>query len=222
VRAVARGKEHAAAPPLRRRCAERSAEMRKEIRWHGRAGQGAALASRLLAEALFDEGWQVQAAGDYPPEGSAPTEAYDRLSDRPLEEEGEVTAPDVVVVLDPSLLSEVDVTAGLKADGTLLLNGDESERDGVRDAVERLGWHGRTLLVPGDAVAAEYSGHSAAGVLLGAVAAVLERPAVDTLQHRVECDLGARLSPRMLGAAREAIERGYGTVHSEAPSESPQ
>ena len=91
-----------------------------EIRWHARAGQGAKTAAQLLAEALLRSGKSVQAFPEYGPERrGAPVRAYTRVSDRPIRRHDSITDPDVVVVLEPSLIG--DAGGG----GLLLLNAEE-------------------------------------------------------------------------------------------------
>jgi 2-oxoisovalerate/pyruvate ferredoxin oxidoreductase gamma subunit len=93
------------------------------IRFHGRGGQGTVIASKLLASALFREGWQVQAFPSFGAERSgAPVAAFLRIDRRPITIHYQVYEPDHVVVLDPMLLSTVDVTAGLQACGSILVN----------------------------------------------------------------------------------------------------
>lgn len=94
-----------------------------EIRFHGRGGQGAVIASTMLASALFDEGKDVQAFPYFGVERrGAPVTAFLRMDDRPLRIRSEISEPDVVVVLDTFLMKYVDVTAGLKPGGVLLVN----------------------------------------------------------------------------------------------------
>lgn len=94
-----------------------------EIRWHGRGGQGVVTAGKLLAEmALAGDGY-FQAFPDYGPERmGAPIRAFTRLSSRPIHVHSQIDEPDVVVVLDPTLLRTVAVTEGLKGDGILIIN----------------------------------------------------------------------------------------------------
>ena len=97
----------------------------REIRWHARAGQGAKTASQLYATALLHSGKSVQAFPEYGPERrGAPLRAFTRVDDTPIRRHDSITHPNVVVVLEPSILNEVDVTDGLAADGFVLLNGD--------------------------------------------------------------------------------------------------
>ena len=94
-----------------------------EIRWHGRGGQGAKTAALLLADVAFEAGKHVQGFPEYGPERmGAPITAYDRISDNPIRVHSNIYEPDFVAVVDDTLLSSVDVTAGLKADGAILVN----------------------------------------------------------------------------------------------------
>ena len=94
-----------------------------EIRFHGRGGQGAVVASTMLASALFDEGKDVQAFPYFGVERrGAPVTAFLRMDDRPLRIRSEISEPDVVVVLDTFLMKYVDVLAGLKPGGVLIVN----------------------------------------------------------------------------------------------------
>ncbi len=94
-----------------------------EIRWHGRGGQGVKTAAMLFAEAAFEGGKYIQGFSDYGPERSgAPIQGFTRLSDGPIYLHNFITDPDVVVVLDPTLLGTVPVTEGLKEGGKVLVN----------------------------------------------------------------------------------------------------
>ena len=94
-----------------------------EIRWHGRGGQGAKTASLLLADAAFNTGKYIQGFPEYGPERmGAPITAYNRISNNPISIHSNIYYPDYVVVVDDSLLDSVDVTAGLKEDGAIIVN----------------------------------------------------------------------------------------------------
>ncbi len=94
-----------------------------EIRWHGRGGQGAKTASLLLADAAFNTGKYIQGFPEYGPERmGAPITAYNRISDTPIRMHSNIYEPDYVVVVDDTLLESVDVTAGLKEDGAIVIN----------------------------------------------------------------------------------------------------
>jgi pyruvate ferredoxin oxidoreductase gamma subunit len=94
-----------------------------EIRWHGRGGQGAKTASLLLADAAFNTGKYIQGFPEYGPERmGAPITAYNRISDEPITIHSNIYEPDFVVVVDDTLLDVVDVTAGLKPEGAIVIN----------------------------------------------------------------------------------------------------
>jgi len=94
-----------------------------EIRWHGRGGQGAKTASLLLADAAFNTGKYIQGFPEYGPERmGAPITAYNRISDEPITIHSNIYEPDFVVVVDDTLLDAVDVTAGLKETGAIVIN----------------------------------------------------------------------------------------------------
>ena len=98
-----------------------------EIRWHGRGGQGAKTASLLLADAAFNTGKYIQGFPEYGPERmGAPITAYNRISDTPITVHSNIYEPDYVVVVDDTLLESVNVTAGLKSTGAIVINTTKS------------------------------------------------------------------------------------------------
>ncbi len=111
-----------------------------EIRFHGRGGQGAVVASELLAQAAFLDGKIPQSFPFFGVERrGAPVTAFTRIDDRPIGVRTSITSPDVVVVLDPGLLKGTPVTDGLKPRGLLLVNSPRPVEtlvapDGVRRA----------------------------------------------------------------------------------------
>lgn len=143
-----------------------------EIRWHGRGGQGVVTAGKLLAAAALDAGLYFQAFPDYGPERmGAPIRAFTRLSLRPIYVHSQIVEPDVVAVLDPSLLELVDVTEGMGPEGMLLVNTTEAA-EGVR---ERADWpSGRLFTVDASGIARRHLGRDVTNTpMLGALTAVL-------------------------------------------------
>ena len=107
-----------------------------EIRWHGRGGQGAKTASLLLADAAFNTGKYIQGFPEYGPERmGAPITAYNRISDEPITIHSNIYEPDYVVVVDDTLLESVDVTAGLKETGAIIINTTKDE-EYLREALK--------------------------------------------------------------------------------------
>ena len=94
-----------------------------EIRIHGRGGQGAVIASKVLAMAVFHEGKFVQSFPSFGVERrGAPVTAFTRIDDRPICLRCQIYRPDHLIILDPTLLQTVDVTAGLKPGGWVVIN----------------------------------------------------------------------------------------------------
>jgi pyruvate ferredoxin oxidoreductase gamma subunit len=155
-----------------------------EVRWHGRAGQGAKTASQLLAAAALERGMFVQSFPDYGPERSgAPMRAYTRIDDAPIRRRYGITEPTVVVVLDESLLREVDVREGLREHGVLIVN-TERPIPGART-------------VAASRIAAAGAGYVNV-VMLGAVGAAIREP-LDGLVAAAEAK----------GVAAEDVAAGY-------------
>ena len=101
-----------------------------EIRWHGRGGQGAKTASLLLADAAFNTGKYIQGFPEYGPERmGAPITAYNRISSSPIRIHSNIYEPDYVVVVDDTLLESVDVTAGLKKEGAIVINTTKNKEE---------------------------------------------------------------------------------------------
>lgn len=97
-----------------------------EIRWHGRGGQGAKTASLLLADVAFATGMYVQGFPEYGPERmGAPITAYNRLNTEPILVHSNIYEPNIVVVVDETLVGPVDVTAGIQKGGAIIVNTDK-------------------------------------------------------------------------------------------------
>jgi 2-oxoacid:acceptor oxidoreductase gamma subunit (pyruvate/2-ketoisovalerate family) len=95
-----------------------------EIRWHGRGGQGAITAAKIVAKAAFDSGFPgvVMAPSFGTERRGAPVETSLKISKKKIHDLGPIQQPDVVVVLDGTILDEIDVTAGMKPGGILIVN----------------------------------------------------------------------------------------------------
>jgi len=101
-----------------------------EIRWHGRGGQGAKTAALLFADAAIETGKYIQAFPEYGPERmGAPVFAFNRISDKPILQHCGIKTPNIVVVLDPTLMETIDITEGLAEDGIILVNTQKSAKE---------------------------------------------------------------------------------------------
>jgi pyruvate ferredoxin oxidoreductase gamma subunit len=167
----------------------------KEIRWHARAGQGAKTASQLYATAALRSGRYAQAFPEYGPERrGAPLRAYTRVDDMPIRRHDSVAHPDVVVVLEPSLVHEVDVADGLADGGLILVNAENPP----------------SRLVGANVLCVPAGGRSPNLVLAGALAAVTDVPVAAVARAAVEL-LGRKVQQQEIVAA---VEEGYACLSS--------
>ena len=127
-----------------------------EIRWHGRGGQGAKTAALLLADVAFKTGAYVQGFPEYGPERmGAPITAYNRISQNEIRVHSNIYTPDLVVVVDETLLESVDVTAGLKEDGAIIINTERS----IEEILPLLnGYKGRVFTIDARTISVEALG----------------------------------------------------------------
>lgn len=127
-----------------------------EIRWHGRGGQGAKTAALLLADVAFKTGANVQGFPEYGPERmGAPITAYNRISRDVIRVHSNIYTPDLVVVVDETLLEPVDVTAGLKENGALIVNTAKTVEE-IRPHLK--GYKGNVYTVDGRKISVEALG----------------------------------------------------------------
>lgn len=127
-----------------------------EIRWHGRGGQGAKTASLLLADAAFNTGKFVQGFPEYGPERmGAPITAYNRISSERSTVHSNIYFPDYVVVVDETLLYSVDVTAGLKKEGAIVVNSGKTP-DQLRPQLK--GYEGKVCTIDAGKISEEELG----------------------------------------------------------------
>jgi pyruvate ferredoxin oxidoreductase gamma subunit len=177
-----------------------------EIRWHGRGGQGVVTAGKLLAETALGTGRYFQAFPDYGPERmGAPIRAFTRLSSRPITVHSQIEEPDVVLVLDPTLLATVPVTDGLKEEGTLLVNTPMDPAQ-VREVT---GYHtGRVFTVDASHIAIEEMGRDVTNTpMLGAFARATAIFEVEELAEQLRVWFATRISADAVEANVRAMRR---------------
>jgi pyruvate ferredoxin oxidoreductase gamma subunit len=171
-----------------------------EIRWHARAGQGAKTASQLLALSLLRAGKNVQAFPEYGPERrGAPLRAFTRVSDTPIRRHDTIEEPDLVVVLEPSLVHELDVAEGLDPEGLVLVNSEDIPPELDRDDLA-------VRCVPATRLASEQGSGFVNLVMVGAVAGALGEPPLAEVQEAAVELLGRKVDP---ATVRTAVAEGY-------------
>ena len=176
----------------------------KEIRIHGRGGQGAVLAARMLASAFLAEGKFVASFPMYGFERrGAPVVAFTRIDDKPIREKTQIYTPDCLVVIDPGLMKLPALFSGLKPEGVLILNSPKPLKDRPSDNLKIGG------VVNATQIAVDEIGRDIPNTcLLGAFAAATGW--LD-LQSVLSC-LGDYLSGDILQRNLHSVERGYHEV----------
>lgn len=177
-----------------------------EIRWHGRGGQGVVTAGKLLAETAMGTGQYFQAFPDFGPERmGAPIRAFTRLSPRPINIHSQIENPDVVLVLDPTLLGTVPVADGLKEDGMLLVNTSQSPAE-VRQVTGLK--TGKVFTVDASHIAIEEMGRDITNTpMLGAFARATGIFDIEKLAEQLRAWFSKRISPEMVEANVRALRR---------------
>jgi pyruvate ferredoxin oxidoreductase gamma subunit len=155
-----------------------------EIRWHGRGGQGAVASAEMFAIAAIEEGKSAQAFPSFGPERrGAPVMAFTRVSDEFIHLRTGITEPDVVVVLDPTVMSAVDVTAGLKDGGIVVANTSK----GGEELAKEFNITARLATVNAGRIAHEEIGRPITNTtMMGALVKVTGLVELDSLAEQIE------------------------------------
>jgi pyruvate ferredoxin oxidoreductase gamma subunit len=183
-----------------------------EVRWHGRGGQGVVTASELLAGAALAEGKYLQAFPEFGPERmGAPIRAFTRISDEPIEIHSHVYTPDLVVVLDPTLLENPAITEGLSDEGKLIVN-----FPGTVDEVRKITkFMGRIFVVDATRIARETIGRPIANTCcVGALVKVTGLVNLNQAEGQIRKMLEFKIGKRATDANITALQRAYKEVKS--------
>lgn len=183
-----------------------------EILWHARAGQGAVTAAKLVAETALFEDRYMQAMPEYGPERTgAPLKAFTRISDEPIEVSNNIENPDIVVVLDETLMDLLDVTEGLKPNGAVILNTTLSAAEartklGVPDTV-------RVAAIDASGIAMDTIKRNIPNTpIVGALARVEPVISVDSIKGQLQRSFGKKFAQEMIDANLTSVDRAYEEV----------
>jgi pyruvate ferredoxin oxidoreductase gamma subunit len=185
-----------------------------EIRWHARGGQGAMLAARTLASVAISQGKYAQGMPEFGPERmGAPMRAYNRISDGKFSLYCAVVNPDVVVVLDSSLMKTIDVTEGLNKDGIIIVNTKQSPSE----------LRGKLRLNTGKVYTIDATGISVAALgrpmpntpIMGAIVKTTGVVTLNGLLDDIKHSFGDKFSPKVVEGNIAAIKRGYDEIKGE-------
>ena len=184
-----------------------------EIRWHGRGGQGAKTAALLFGDAAVSTGKYIQAFPEYGPERmGAPVASFNRISSKPIRVHSGITNPDVVVVLDVSLIEQVNVLEGLEPEkGILIVNTSETPEE----IKKKLNFNGKVYTVDATKISIETIGRDIPNTpMMGALVKVTGLIDISELLQdtKKKLEVKFRHKPEVIEGNLKAIERAYNEV----------
>lgn len=180
-----------------------------QVRIHGRGGQGVVTATEMLSVAAFEEGRHAQAFPSFGSERTgAPVVAFCRIDDKEIRLREPIQEPDALIIQDPTLLHQIDVFSGLKADGFVLLNSAHSfEQLGLGELVQRMG-HTRLAALPAAELGLKHVGRPIPNVpLLAGFAALSGVIQLASVEKAIAEKFSGKVAEGNIAAAREAYER---------------
>lgn len=184
-----------------------------EIRWHGRGGQGAKTAALLLADVAFKTGKHVQGFPEYGPERmGAPITAYNRISSDVIRVHSNIYDPDFVAVVDETLLHTVDVTAGLKKEGAIIVNTAKSKEEIMP---QLNGYEGRVVTIDARTISEETLGkYFPNSPMLAAVVATTGVMPKETFLHEMRASYKHKFAkkPEVIDGNMKALEMAFAAV----------
>lgn len=184
-----------------------------EIRWHGCGGQGAKTAALLLADVAFKTGKHVQGFPEYGPERmGAPITAYNRISSDVIRVHSNIYDPDFVAVVDETLLHTVDVTAGLKKEGAIIVNTAKSKEEIMP---QLNGYEGRVVTIDARTISEEALGkYFPNSPMLAAVVATTGVMPKETFLHEMRASYKHKFAkkPEVIDGNMKALEMAFAAV----------
>ncbi|HVA05191.1 MAG TPA: 2-oxoacid:acceptor oxidoreductase family protein [Acidimicrobiales bacterium] len=179
-----------------------------EVRIHGRGGQGVVTAADLLALAAFEEGRFAQSFPSFGSERTgAPVVAYCRLDERMIRTREPVVEPDAVIVIDPTLVHQVDLFSGLKDGGFVLINTAKTfEQLGLGSLLSRT-HHLRAMTAPASDIAQRHTGRPLPNAaLLGGFAAQTAEVSLEAVGTAIRDRFTDAVAEGNVAAASEVYE----------------
>lgn len=182
-----------------------------QIRIHSRGGQGAKTAAQVIAEAAIEEDVFAQAFSEYGPERSgAPMKTFLRVSEKPIRIYSDVESPDMVVVLDPSLLPSVDVAGGLIDDGIVIVNTCDTAEN-VRSKLSKKNC--KIYIIDAKGIAMRIIGRDLPNTAI--MGAIIKLVPLIPYEHAIEETkemFGKKVSQDIVDKNVEALKEGYRVI----------
>ncbi len=183
-----------------------------EIRWHGRGGQGTVTGAKVYAEACLSSGRHVQAFPEYGPERSgAPVRAFNRVSSKEIRVHCPVLRPNVVIVVDATLLDAIDVTEGAPDNAMFLINTPKDPGE-IRKKLKVKATQ-KIFTVDATGIAIDNIGKAMPNAaLVGALGKVVEMTSFDAIHESVRKSFGKKFSQKIIVGNLYALQTGYKEV----------
>ncbi len=187
-------------------------EKKLEIRWHGRGGQGVKTIAQFLAELSISIGLYGQGFPEFGPERTgAPVQGYNKISDEPIESHTRVENPDIVIVLDETLLTEGNITEGLKNGGILLINTTKTKEEIQRKLNISNSYNIHTVDATG--ISLKILGKNIPNtVMLGALIKLKPIFELDKLFENLKHRFSRKFSEKVIQGNIDALKRAYEEV----------
>ena len=184
--------------------------MDTELCWHGRGGQGVVTANEILAETAIREGMYVKAFPEFGPERmGAPIRAFTRISSKPIRVHSQVYTPDIVIVLDPTLVGKVNMTAGLKENSVVLANYDGTPKE-LQDALRT---EVKCYSVDATKISMEEIGRPMANTsMLGALVKISSIVSFSSLEDQMTSKFTGKLPDKVIVKNLSALKRAFAEV----------
>ena len=181
-----------------------------EIRIHGRGGQGAKTASQFIVEAALDQGKHIKAFPEYGPERrGAPIVAYAKISNKPIHSYAPVLVPDIVMVIDETLMDFIDVTKGLTDKGILIVNTNES----LNKIKQKTKFKGKIFVLDASKIAIDLLGKNLPNIpILGALVKATNVVALDSLKNKINEKFRKKIGDEKTDKTVQSLVKGYEAV----------
>ena len=188
------------------------AESLVEIRWHGRGGQGTVTAAKVFADACLSGGRYTQAFPEYGPErAGAPLKAYNRVGSKELRLHCPVMHPNIVAVVDATLLDAIDITEGAPEDASFIINSPKEPKE-IRAKIKAKATQ-KVFVIDATKISIDTIGRPMPNTpMVGALTKVSALLSLEAVLEDMKKSFGKKFSQKIVDGNLESISRGYGEV----------
>lgn len=181
-----------------------------EMIFYGRGGQGVKTASQMVADSFVKENFFIQSFPEYGPErAGAPVKAFTRISKNPIRIHCPVDEANMVVVIDPTLIGQINVTEKIQKDGILIVN-SEKPKDELK---KELKYTGKLYCLDANKISQEIFGKKLPNiVMLGAMSKIYPELKLDSVKDEIKTKFQEKLGDLGVKKNFDMLERGFREV----------